>query len=132
MARCHSERSPPALGIDFDGVLEIGEKDVLELRGELRAEDDGVRFVVVQEAQIVQVAAADRGPVAVHDHRFGVHDVLLALEDLDARIEQVAVVRPRCIQQQLRVRESGDEYADVDAAGSRFVIAAMNSSSGAK
>lgn len=73
--------------VDLRRVLEVGQKHVLELRGECRIEDDRVGFVIVQEAQVVQVAAAYRGPVAVHDHGFCVQDLFLAFEYLDSRLQ---------------------------------------------
>src|SRR4051812_26766077 len=67
----------PRVELDLLSVLQIGAEDILELRREARAENDGVRFVIVQEAQVVEVAAADGRPVAVDDHGFGVKYLLL-------------------------------------------------------
>src|SRR5262245_33708136 len=48
----------PVVELDLDGIVHVRAEDLLELKCEVRAEDHRVRFVIVQEAQVVEIAAA--------------------------------------------------------------------------
>ena len=119
--RVHQSRRQPPAGLqhDFAARGEIAPELVRQLARQRLALGREVELVVREQARHVQVARADAGPAAIHQHRLRVDHRTLVLEHAHAGAEQVAIADPREIAQDGEVTRAGHEQPHVHAAPRR-------------
>ena len=78
----------PGLEREAAGAAQILLEDAGEPGRQRGVVEGDVELVVESERAIVEVGAADGGPLSIHDHRLGVEQRRLILVDLDPALEQ--------------------------------------------
>ena len=99
------------------GFVDVLENDLLHGLGEDGVVDGDVGLGVAAHGAVGEVDRADGGPDLVDDHGLGVEHACLVFEDLDAALEQFAVMEPGGAQDRVDVDVgAGDDHAHIDAA----------------